>query len=118
MTREYTKRKGKGRPQCADCNEAPSRVKGRYKDGTARYDKRCNHCHETKYKYKYKYHKGDRCEDCGFIPKHKCQLDVDHIDGNHSNNNPDNFRTLCANCHRLKTFLQKDGWYSYQNSVL
>jgi 5-methylcytosine-specific restriction endonuclease McrA len=32
------------------------------------------------------------------------QLDVDHIDGNHRNNNPENLQTLCANCHRLKTF--------------
>jgi len=48
------------------------------------------------------------CEACGFIPIHICQLDVDHIDGNHDNNNSDNFRTLCANCHRLKTFLNKD----------
>ena len=32
-------------------------------------------------------------------------LEVDHIDGNHENNSPTNLRTLCANCHRLKTWL-------------
>jgi 5-methylcytosine-specific restriction endonuclease McrA len=59
-------------------------------------------------KIKYRRHKGSYCEKCGFIPEHKCQLDVDHIDGNHNNNNPENLQTLCANCHRLKTFLNKD----------
>jgi hypothetical protein len=48
------------------------------------------------------------CERCGFVPEHVCQLDVDHIDGNNSNNDPSNFQTLCANCHRLKTYLNKD----------
>lgn len=50
---------------------------------------------------------GDQCEKCGFIPEHKCQLDVDHIDENHSNNNPSNLQTLCANCHRLKSHLAR-----------
>ena len=26
-------------------------------------------------------------------------LEVDHIDGNHSNNNPENLRFICPNCH-------------------
>lgn len=59
-------------------------------------------------KYKYRRYKKKVCEKCGFIPEHKCQLDVDHIDGNHQNNDPSNLQTLCANCHRLKTFLNKD----------
>lgn len=53
-------------------------------------------------------YKKDYCENCKFIPIHTCQLDVDHIDGNKNNNDPSNYRTLCANCHRLKTFLNKD----------
>ena len=35
-----------------------------------------------------------------------CQLDVDHIDGNHNNDEEVNLQTLCANCHRLKTYVQ------------
>lgn len=27
-------------------------------------------------------------------------MDVDHIDGDHRNNTPENFRLLCPNCHR------------------
>jgi hypothetical protein len=50
----------------------------------------------------------DKCSNCGFIPIHTCQLDVDHIDGNKKNNNISNLQTLCANCHRLKTYVNKD----------
>ena len=55
-----------------------------------------------------KKHKGDRCRNCGFVALHSCQLDVDHIDGNRDNDSPENLQTLCANCHRLKTHLNKD----------
>jgi len=36
------------------------------------------------------------------------QLDIDHIDGDHTNEDPSNLQTLCANCHRYKTYLNKD----------
>lgn len=57
----------------------------------------------------YAKYKQATCERCGFIPEHLCQLDVDHIDGNHHNNDPNNLQTLCSNCHRLKTARQL-GW--------
>lgn len=60
------------------------------------------------YQKPYTKYKKDKCEHCGFIPVHSCQLDVDHIDGNNENNNITNLQTLCANCHRLKTYLNKD----------
>lgn len=49
-----------------------------------------------------------KCSFCGFVPIHKCQLDIDHIDGDRNNNHIDNFQILCANCHRLKTHINKD----------
>lgn len=58
-------------------------------------------------KFSYRQSKGVECERCGFVPEHWCQLDVDHIDGDHSNDNSDNLRTLCANCHRMKTWQQR-----------
>ena len=58
--------------------------------------------------YPYAKHKGSICQGCGFTPEHMSQLDVDHIDGDRWNNNPSNLQTLCANCHRLKTYLNGD----------
>ena len=37
-----------------------------------------------------------------------CQLDLDHIDGNHFNANPENIQTICKNCHIRKTIEEKD----------
>lgn len=68
------------------------------------YRKVCKHCH----KKPWSRFKKDKCEACGFLPIHKSQLDVDHIDGDKQNNCPTNYRTLCANCHRLKTILSGD----------
>lgn len=31
------------------------------------------------------------------------QLELDHIDGDHYNNTPENVLTICSNCHRRKT---------------
>lgn len=57
----------------------------------------------------YRSHKKDYCEKCGFSSKYEVQFDVDHIDGNHNNNEITNLQTLCSNCHRLKTFLCEEG---------
>ncbi len=43
------------------------------------------------------------CERCGFVPKHRCQLDVNHKNGDHTDNRAENLETLCSNCHRLVT---------------
>ena len=44
------------------------------------------------------------CDECGFVAVDICQLDVDHVDGDWSNDDPENLQVLCANCHRLKTY--------------
>ena len=59
----------------------------------------------------HRLHKKKTCETCGFVPMHPCQLDVDHIDGNHNNNEESNLQTICKNCHALKTQRNKD-WES------
>jgi hypothetical protein len=76
--------------------------------GFVRYRKYCNKHNKQYYEKNYRLHKKDQCEKCGFIAEHECQLDVDHIDGNRNNNHPLNLQTLCANCHRFKTHLNKE----------
>ena len=77
--------------------------KGRNAYGQKTYGRTCTSCRKSGYtKYKK-----DFCEMCGFVAIHKIQLDVDHIDGNHSNNSIENLRTLCANCHRLHTMFSR-----------
>lgn len=106
---------------CKECNERPCKKRSANSD---KYRTMCSWCEKRKYGYKearkrynkknkrpYRKHLGDKCDSCGFIPINKCQLDVDHIDGDHKNNNLTNLQTLCANCHRLKTFLNQD-WKS------
>lgn len=60
-------------------------------------------------------YKKNSCENCGFIPIHSCQLDVDHINGNHEDDAESNLRTLCANCHRLKSYINKETRYKRNN---
>lgn len=64
------------------------------------------------------FHKKEHCERCGFLPEHDCQLTVDHIDGNKYNNNVSNFKTLCANCHNLKSYLNKDHFTRYGSPLI
>lgn len=87
---------------CACGNKQTSA--GRY-SGRQIYHRYCHTCKNNKSR---NYLKKDHCELCGFVAINKVQLDIDHIDGDHKNNNQDNLQTLCANCHRLKTYTNKD----------
>ena len=44
-----------------------------------------------------------KCESCGLEEWNSVPipLELDHIDGNHYNNNFDNLRVICPNCHAL-----------------
>ena len=83
---ELTRQLGKFRDKCTTCRRGYSRSSSR---------------HYTKFKK-------DICERCGFIPEHPCQLDVDHKAGNKLKSFEQDLETLCANCHRLKTYLNRD----------
>ena len=97
------------RPICKICNVSYGEKVGTRKDGSPKYRDKCSQCHGSgSHKDSGRRIKGKVCEFCGFIPVHPCQLDVDHIDGNKKNTKPENQQTICANCHRLKTLLNKD----------
>ena len=92
----------------------PVRSKGRGAYGIKLWDRVCATCRENTYRV----HKKDYCEMCGFVALHRVQLDVDHVDGNHANNDVSNLMTLCANCHRLKTQMNNDHMPIRQEPVL
>jgi hypothetical protein len=66
--------------------------------------------------HKYRKHRLDYCENidgrlgytCSAHIPIKAVLQVDHIDGDPHNHDPDNLQTLCANCHTYKTNINKD----------
>lgn len=94
-------------PLCAKCGERDAVKKGVSKHGYTIWRSVCSYCKEIN-KHPHRLHKKCKCELCGFVPQHPCQLDVDHIDGNPTNNSIENLQTLCANCHRLKTHINKE----------
>ncbi|WWC82027.1 hypothetical protein [Burkholderia phage vB_BpP_HN05] len=90
---------------CVLCNNNPQKHRG-----GGKYKPLCSPCDKREFSPTrvYRKHVKDTCEECGFTSQYPCQFDVDHKDGNHDNNDPDNLWTLCANCHRLKTHLFRD----------
>jgi len=76
-------------------------------NGKRTYKRICTTCRDKRRKQIAQL-KRAQCELCGFVAGWHGQLDLDHIDGNHHNNDPANLQTLCANCHRLKTHQAKD----------
>ena len=93
------------RPKCRLC-PSPAMKGHPRKDGTHSYLPYCHHCYCKDRPHRI--HKKDHCELCGFKALHRCQLDVDHKDGNRKNNDPLNLQTLCRNCHSYKTQVQED----------
>lgn len=97
------------RTTCLLC-ERPAKKLGKLKSGVQAYGRYCSTHNKAVYEGTKVWilYKKDHCELCGFIPVNEVQLDVDHIDGNKENNSESNLQTLCANCHRLKTFVNND----------
>ena len=92
---------------CSSCGDVKLKTMGRSIDGSTKW-----RCSIAKWQNRSPWlkHRKDSCERCGFIPEHSSQLDVDHVDGNKANNSLNNLQTLCANCHRLKTYTNKDSF--------
>jgi hypothetical protein len=98
------------RKVCIEC-----KVNLAEKKSEVHFYKKCTSCRKRGKAY-YKHYSSDKrksCECCGFVAVHPCQLDVDHVDGDRNNNDIQNLQTLCANCHRLKTVLNRDNTNRY-----
>jgi hypothetical protein len=54
---------------------------------------------------------------CGEKIVDSCQLHIDHVDGDRYNDNSQNLRTYCANCHALKTKRCEDHSNRYHSTV-
>ena len=112
--RVYPKRtNGREKPKCLSCNNQLDVYNKKY----------CNNKCQQDYEYKtysipliesgknvntgtikryLKETRGSNCSDCGIgeVWNNKpITLQLDHIDGNSDNNNLDNLRLLCPNCH-------------------
>lgn len=113
---------GQVRPVCEECSTCiTARHCNMKRHGKVTYGKLCTGClHFKNHGKRHPFHKHQKysrpwvefkkssCESCKFVPEHSCQLDVDHIDGDKKNNSRENLQTLCANCHRLKTYQKKE----------
>ena len=103
------------RPLCEVCKRNLAR-KFKRADGKIAYRKKCTTCQNPEARRRrenreYTLNKKDHCEnpDCKWVGEyHPSMLDVDQIDGDKTNNDPSNHQTLCANCHRVKTFTERD----------
>lgn len=96
---------------------------GKNKYGKTVYRKQCVSHHFSKYNiqgWEYKNHRKDYCENakgkykgwlgvpCKVTKMFTRFLTVDHLDGNHKNNDLDNLMTLCPTCHAVKTWIFSD----------
>ena len=73
--------------------------KGFYSDRTAPLNKYPNNWNELSKKTKEE--RGNRCEECSASTM---PLDTHHIDGNKFNNNNENLKVLCRNCHQKQPY--------------
>lgn len=93
------------------------------KKGVRYYRKICAPCHFSRLGiqgWEYKNHRKDYCENargkykgwlgvpCCIEEFPKRFLSVDHLDGDHDNNELDNLMTLCPTCHGVKTWIFGD----------
>lgn len=93
------------RPLCKTCGERPVAINYR-KDDRIFYRRKCDHCSKGRAKGKPLWHKSGyrmkmKCDRCGFTGQHPEQFGVYYTDGNPTNCQHTNLKTVCANCQRI-----------------
>ena len=103
-------------PMCS----VPGCTNRRDNAGYGNYHAECSYHHKKKYGmsgWDYKKYRKDYCENIDGRLGFKCtstimntawNLEVDHIDGDRTNNHESNLQTLCNCCHRYKTFSNEE----------
>jgi hypothetical protein len=98
--------KDRERKRCA-CGNLTTRKQTH--NGKAKYGNKCKTCAIRSRTFLNL--KGSACHFCGFVAVNPCQLDLHHKDRDRHNNDPSNLQTLCANCHRLQTWMENRKQY-------
>ena len=108
------------RPICSHCKFALAKPNGKSKHNFQLWHKYCDDCAKTMYSGRFKHlqNKGNECEECGFIPEDRIQLDLVYKDGNKKNKKKNNLLTLCANCARLYNKKLRTGKKSILNATV
>lgn len=54
------------------------------------------------------------CMICDFVPMHRCQLDVNHLNGDRHDDKFSNLELICKNCHAYKSTIYKHNTNRYK----
>ena len=98
------------RPLCKVCGRAPAAING-YHNSRIYYRSRCNACIRKNRRQKPAlprwqqsgYRKKSTCDRCGFQSRHASQLMVYHVNGDLTDCDLRNLKTVCLNCAALIT---------------
>lgn len=104
------------RPLCTVCNDRPVAINCHNGDRVY-YRKVCDACSRKGKKlkpaapqwFRMGYRKKPHCDKCGFKAKLPRQMSVFHVDGNLSNVDSFNLKTICANC-KVELYETKSQW--------